>query len=51
MLDVLYSDRAYRKAFGFDRSIEMLLEMTESHFDRRLIELFLPIAEEVRTNG
>lgn len=51
VFDALYSDRPYRKAYDFDRTIEILLEMTETHFDRRLIELFLPIAEEVRTNG
>ena len=51
VFDALYSDRPYRKAFDFDRTIEILHEMTETHFDRTLIELFLPIAEEVRTNG
>jgi response regulator RpfG family c-di-GMP phosphodiesterase len=51
VFDALYSDRPYRKAYDFDRTIEILHEMTESHFDRTLIELFLPIAEEVHTNG
>lgn len=51
VFDALYSDRPYRKAYDFDRTIEILHEMTETHFDHQLIELFLPIAEEVRTNG
>lgn len=51
VFDALYSDRPYRKAYDFDRTIEIIHEMTETHFDRRLIELFLPIAEEVRANG
>lgn len=51
VFDALYSDRPYRKAFEFDRVIEILHEMTATHFDPRLMELFLPISEEVRTNG
>jgi HD-GYP domain-containing protein (c-di-GMP phosphodiesterase class II) len=50
VFDALYSDRPYRKAHDFDRTIEILHEMTETHFDPNLVELFLPIAEEVR-NG
>jgi len=50
VFDALYSDRPYRKAYDFDRTIEILHEMTETHFDPNLVELFLPIAEEVR-NG
>ena len=51
VFDALYSDRPYRKAYDYDRTIEILHEMTETHFDQRLMELFLPIAEEVRANG
>jgi len=50
VFDALYSDRPYRKAYDFDRTVEILHEMTETHFDPKLIELFLPIAEGVR-NG
>lgn len=49
--DALYSERPYRKAYDFDRTIEIMHEMTAAHFDPKLIELFLPIAEEVRNNG
>ncbi len=51
VFDALYSDRPYRKAFEFSRVIEIMGEMTATHFDPRLMDLFLPISEEVRTNG
>jgi response regulator RpfG family c-di-GMP phosphodiesterase len=51
VFDALYSDRPYRKAYDFGRVIEIMHDMTEEYFDPKLIELFLPIAEEVRTNG
>jgi putative nucleotidyltransferase with HDIG domain len=50
VFDALYSDRPYRKAFEFDKTIEILHEMTASHFDPHLMELFMPIADEVKTN-
>ncbi|MDD2897144.1 MAG: response regulator [Desulfuromonadaceae bacterium] len=51
VFDALYSDRPYRQAYDFDRTIEILTEMTEAHFDPQLMELFRYIAEEVRANG
>ena len=51
VFDALYSDRPYRHAYDFERAIEIMGEMTETHFDPHLTELFRPIAEEVRTNG
>ena len=51
VFDALYSDRPYRKAYDFNRVIGIMSEMMETHFDPRLMELFLPISEEVRTNG
>jgi putative nucleotidyltransferase with HDIG domain len=51
VFDALYSDRPYRKAYDFDRALDILKEMTESHFDPSLMELFLPIAEGVRANA
>jgi HD-GYP domain-containing protein (c-di-GMP phosphodiesterase class II) len=51
VFDALYSDRPYRKAYDFERVIEIMHEMEEEHFDPKLIELFLPIAEEVHANG
>lgn len=48
VFDALYSDRPYRKAFEFDRAVEVMREMTESHFDPRLMQLFMPITEAAR---
>jgi len=51
VFDALYSDRPYRKAYAFDRVVEIMDEMTETSFDPRLMELFQPVAEEVRANA
>ena len=51
VFDALYSDRPYRKAFDFDRTIEIMHEISETHFDPQLMELFLPIVEEIRPHG
>lgn len=51
VFDALYSDRPYRKAYGYRKVIEIMHEMTDSHLDPRLMELFMPISEEVRANG
>jgi response regulator RpfG family c-di-GMP phosphodiesterase len=51
VFDALYSDRPYRKAYDFDQVLEIMTEMTVTHFDPHLMELFRPIAEEVRANG
>ena len=51
VFDALYSDRPYRKAYDFTRTIEIMREMTATHFDPDLMQLFLPIAEEVYNNG
>ena len=50
VFDALYSDRPYRKAHDFDHAIEIMHEMTETHFDPCLTQLFLPIAEAAREN-
>ncbi|MDD2542534.1 MAG: response regulator [Desulfuromonadaceae bacterium] len=51
VFDALYSDRPYRKAYSFERTIDIMHEMTDTHFDPNLVELFLMLAErEVRIN-
>jgi putative nucleotidyltransferase with HDIG domain len=47
VLDALYSDRPYRKAYSGRESLEMLREMTGSFFDPRLMDIFMPIAERI----
>lgn len=46
VFDALYSDRPYRKAYTLERVMEIMEEMTSSHFDPELIQLFLPIARQ-----
>lgn len=50
VFDALYSDRPYRRAFDFDRTIGIMHEISKTHFDPQLMELFLPIVEEIRIN-
>jgi len=51
VFDALYSDRPYRKAYTLERVIEIMQEMTHTHFDPELVQLFLPVAlQEVSTN-
>lgn len=51
VFDALYSDRPYRKAFDFDRAIGIMHELTETHFDPQLMQLFLPIVEDMHVSG
>jgi response regulator RpfG family c-di-GMP phosphodiesterase len=48
VFDALYSDRPYRKAYDFDRALEIMDEMAQTHFDPHLAQLFLPIAVQAR---
>ena len=46
VFDALYSDRPYRRAYSFERVMEIMKEMTVTHFDPELIKTFLPLAEK-----
>jgi len=46
VFDALYSDRPYRKAYSLDRVLEIMQEMTVTHFDPELVRTFLPLAEQ-----
>jgi response regulator RpfG family c-di-GMP phosphodiesterase len=50
VFDALYSDRPYRKAYTHDKAIEIMQEMTATHFDPSLIEAFLPLVKETDSN-
>jgi response regulator RpfG family c-di-GMP phosphodiesterase len=50
VFDALYSDRPYRKAYSFEQVIEIMHEMTPTHFDPQLITHFLAMAEEIARN-
>jgi len=45
VFDALTSDRPYRKAWPKERAIEYLREQSGKHFDPRLAEVFLSLAE------
>lgn len=47
VLDALYSDRPYRKAFTGPKVLEIMRELTGTHFDPYLMEIFMPIAERI----
>jgi response regulator RpfG family c-di-GMP phosphodiesterase len=47
VFDALYTDRPYRKAYDHQTVIAIMQDMTETHFDPLLMELFLPLAQEV----
>jgi putative two-component system response regulator len=46
VFDALYSDRPYRRAYSLDRVLEIMQEMTVTHFDPELVRTFLPLAEQ-----
>ena len=47
VFDALYSDRPYRKAYDHSTVISIMQEMTATHFDPQMMELFMPLAQEV----
>jgi len=49
VLDALFSDRPYRKAYAGPRVVDIMGEMTGTFFDPVLMKLFIPIAEEICT--
>jgi HD-GYP domain-containing protein (c-di-GMP phosphodiesterase class II) len=46
--DAVTSRRPYKEAWDLDRAFAMLEEEAETHFDPRLVELFLENGNEVR---
>lgn len=51
VFDALYSERPYRKAFGFDKVIAIMNEMAVTHFDPQLMTHFLEIAKPEEQPG
>lgn len=47
VFDALYSDRPYRQAYSLEQVLEIIQEMTPTHFDPELVNLFLPMAKEL----
>jgi len=48
VFDALISERSYKKAFPFDRAIEIIKESSGSHFDPKIAQAFLNAIEEVK---
>jgi len=47
VFDALFSVCLYRKAYCLERVIEIMQEMAATHFDPILMDLFLPLAQEI----
>ncbi|MCF7870340.1 MAG: hypothetical protein K9M01_04405 [Candidatus Omnitrophica bacterium] len=43
----LISDRPYRKAYSKDKAIEIMKKESGSHFDPKIIKIFLKVIKEV----
>ena len=48
VFDALASDRAYKKAFPFEKAIEIIRESSGTHFDPLVVQAFLNAEERVR---
>jgi len=46
--DALVSDRPYKKAFTHERAMEIIKEGNDSHFDPRIVDVFLECENEVK---
>ncbi len=51
VFDALYTDRPYRKAYSFERVLDILKEMTPTHFDPELVKRFIPLAKKEGENN
>jgi putative two-component system response regulator len=47
VFDALTSDRSYKKAFPLDKALEIMGEGRGSHFDARLLDVFLDSLDEI----
>ena len=46
--DALVSDRPYKKAFSHDEAVKIIIESKGSHFDPRIVELFLEVSDKFK---
>ncbi|MGE4398984.1 MAG: HD-GYP domain-containing protein [Campylobacterales bacterium] len=47
VFDALTSDRPYKRAYRFEDSIEIIKNGAGSHFDKRVVDIFLSISREI----
>ena len=48
VFDALASDRAYKKAFPFEKAIDIIKESSGTHFDPLVAQAFLSAEDRVR---
>jgi energy-coupling factor transport system substrate-specific component len=48
VFDALISERSYKKAFSFEKAIEIIKESSGTHFDPNIVKAFLNAKDEVR---
>lgn len=48
VFDALISERSYKKAFSFEKAIEIIKESSGTHFDPNIVKAFLNAEDEVR---
>ena len=46
--DALTSDRPYRKAMTYDEAMDCIIQNTGSHFDPKVVELFLKYQDQAK---
>ncbi|MCL2636802.1 MAG: response regulator [Oscillospiraceae bacterium] len=49
--DALVSERPYKKAFAHEKAVEIIKNDSGSHFDPKLVEVFLEAAEDFRAES
>ncbi len=48
VLDALTTERPYKKALGYDKSVEIIVEESGTHFDPQVIEAFIEAQPKIR---
>ena len=48
VFDALVSERVYKKAFSFEKAMEIIQEESGTHFDPRIVKAFVAAEDEVR---
>ncbi len=48
VFDALVSERVYKKAFSFEKAMEIIREESGTHFDPRIVKAFVAVEDEVR---
>lgn len=48
VFDALISDRVYKKAFSFEKALEIIQEESGTHFDPDIVRAFMAVSDEVR---